>query len=110
MNKTNQMFETLCAKVDAERNVFRAMMCAMKPEELYDAWYKVNFYESYHELLTSKEMLRHPKLIKWLNKFELPIEQLYIEWCCCDAHFSGLWDDMIDWLRETYESYEDNDI
>lgn len=110
MNNTKQMIEALCTKVEAERNIFREKMCAMKPTELYDAWYRINFYESYYGLLTSDEiMLRHPELIEWLVGYETPLEQLYVHWIDCDGHFSGSWEDMIDWLLETHECCKEDD-
>ena len=102
MNKTK---ENLTLKLKAEREAFRKKMSEMTSLEVYDNWYTVHFFEAYYEFLVADFIDSHENVVAWLAFYDNPIAFLYHEWMGCDAHFSDSWDDMLEWLVETFESY-----
>jgi hypothetical protein len=90
---------TLKQKLDNEMQKFKKSYETMTPTQVYNDWYIIGFYESYYEMLTHYIQANEIQdILDWLNTYENPLGFLYSEWLSCDDAFSGLWDDMIEWL------------
>lgn len=85
---------------------FRRSFERMEPKDVYDSFYKINFYEEYYALLSSDFIDNYDLLVDWLSKHSYPLAFLYNEWLSCDGAFSGDWDDMIDFMTTVYEEEE----
>ena len=90
--------DLLAEKINREREQFKQEYMNKQPKEVYEDWYKICFYESYYEMLTSDFTNDRMDIIEWLCNFENPLGFLYEEWLVCDDAFSGSWDDMLGWL------------
>lgn len=94
MDKKTVLQENL----DREIRSFRRSFERMKPEEVYESFYKINFYEEYYALLTSDFIDNYAQLVDWLSKRSYPLAFLYDEWLRCDGAFSCDWNDMVDFM------------
>lgn len=89
--------------LDREMEEFRQGFKSMQPVDVYNSFYKINFYEEYYMLLMSDFVDEYEHLVEWLSKFENPLSFLYGEWLGCDGAFSGDWNDMINFITNVYE-------
>lgn len=94
---------TLKENLNREIKEFRQSFESMNPEDVYDSFYLINFYEEYYMLLMSDFIDDYEQIIKWLSKFQYPLEYLYGEWLRCDRAFSGDWNDMMNFITNLYE-------
>ena len=102
MDKKTVLEENL----DNEMKSFKRSFERMKPEEVYESFYKISFYEEYYALLTSDFIDNYEQLVEWLSVHSYPLAFLYDEWLSCDGAFSGDWNDMINFITNIYEEEE----
>lgn len=94
--------------LNREIREFRKNFQSMKPIDVYNSFYRINFYEEYYMLLMSDFIDEYTqifgeRIIEWLSKFENPLLFLYNEWLSCDGAFSGDWNDMVNFITNLYE-------
>lgn len=99
------MNEKTILKENLNREIreFRKSFQSMQPVDVYNSFYKINFYEEYYLLLMSDFIDEDTQLIEWLSKFANPLAFLYDEWLSCDGAFSGDWNDMVNFITNLYE-------
>jgi hypothetical protein len=97
--------ELLRQKLDREHAEFEANTLKFTPQQIYNDWYMIMFYESYYEFIAyccNADEYELNDIIEWLNTFKSPLDFLYNEWLDCDGHFSCGWDDMCQWLKDLH--------
>lgn len=99
MDKKTVLQENL----DREIKSFRRSFERMKPAEVYECFYKINFFEEYYALLISDFIDSYVQLEEWLSVHSYPLAFLYDEWLRCDGAFSGDWNDMVNFMTNLYE-------
>lgn len=104
MDNKNILKENL----NREIREFRKNFQSMKPIDVYNSFYRINFYEEYYMLLMSDfideyTQIFSERIVEWLNKFENPLLFLYNEWLSYDGAFSGDWNDMVNFITNLYE-------
>ena len=82
---------------------FRQSFKSMQPVDVYNSFYKINFYEEYYMLLVSGFIDEYAQILEWLSKFSYPLAFLYDKWLSCDDAFSGDWNDMMNFITNIYE-------
>ena len=97
--------------LNREMQDFRQSFNSMQPVDVYNSFYKINFYEEYYMLLMSDfideyTQIFSERIVEWLSKFENPLLFLYNEWLSYDGAFSGDWNDMINFITNIYEKEE----
>ena len=92
--------------LDREMEEFRQGFNSMQPVDVYNSFYKINFYEEYYMLLVSDFIDEYTQILEWLSKLSYPLAFLYSEWLGCDGAFSGDWNDMINFITNIYEKEE----
>lgn len=95
----------LFEKIDKEMELFKASYAGLEDLKIYNDWYIIGFYESYHDML-SCDFLNDKNAeeeILWLSEKEEPLAYLYNEWMDSDGEFSHNWDDMLDFIRTAYK-------
>ena len=92
--------------LDREMEEFRQGFKSMQPVDVYNSFYKINFYEEYYMLLVSDFIDEYAQILEWLSKLSYPLAFLYDEWLGCDGAFSGDWNDMINFITNIYEKEE----
>lgn len=102
MDKKTVLEENL----DREIRSFRRSFERMQPVDVYNSFYKINFYEEYYMLLVSDFIDEYTQILEWLSKLLYPLAFLYDEWLSCDGAFSGDWNDMINFITNIYEEEE----
>ena len=92
-------------KENLEREIkeFRWSFERMDQKDVYNSFYKINFYEEYYMLLVSDFIDEYTQIVEWLSKFENPLAFLYDEWLRSDGAFSGDWNDMMNFITNLYE-------
>ena len=95
--------DALLEKVCREREQLKQGYMDKQPEEIYEDWYKISFYESYYEMFMSDFIDHRIDIIEWLCGFENPLAFLYSEWLSADGPFSHNWDEMVSFIEEVYE-------
>lgn len=96
--------DILIEKVNKERDAFRQSYANKNALDVYDDWYKINFYEAYYVLFDEDYIYDHldKEIVEWLCQFDAPLDFLYDMWLNCDFEFNGDWDEMIDWIINLY--------
>ena len=89
-----------------EMQDFRQSFKSMQPVDVYNSFYKINFYEEYYMLLASNFIDEYAQILEWLSKLSYPLAFLYDEWLGCDGAFSEDWNDMINFITNIYEKEE----
>ena len=84
--------------LNREMQDFRQSFKSMQPVDVYNSFYKINFYEEYYMLLVSDFIDEYTQILEWLSKLSYPLAFLYDEWLSCDGAFSGDWNDMINFI------------
>ena len=102
MNNKTILKESLNREIQEFRKSFQSM----QPVDVYNSFYKINFYEEYYMLLSSDFIDEYTQLIEWLSKLSYPLAFLYNEWLSCDGAFSADWNDMINFITNLYEEEE----
>ena len=92
--------------LNREMQDFRQSFKSMQPVDVYNSFYKINFYEEYYMLLVSDFIDEYAQILEWLSKLSYPLAFLYDEWLSCDGAFSGDWNDMINLIINLYEEEE----
>ena len=92
--------------LNREMQDFRQSFKSMRPVDVYNSFYKINFYEEYYMLLVSDFIDEYTQILEWLSKLSYPLAFLYDEWLSCDGAFSGDWNDMINFITNIYEKEE----
>ena len=92
--------------LNREMQDFRQSFKSMQPVDVYNSFYKINFYEEYYMLLVSDFIDEYTQILEWLSKLSYPLAFLYDEWLSCDGAFSGDWNDMINFITNIYEKEE----
>lgn len=92
--------------LNREMQEFRQSFKSMQPVDVYNSFYKINFYEEYYMILSNDFIDEYTQLVEWLSKFENPLLFLYNEWLSCDEAFSGDWNDMINFMITVCEEEE----
>ena len=82
---------------------FRQSFKSMQPVDVYNSFYKINFYEEYYMLLVSGFIDEYAQILEWLSKLSYPLAFLYDKWLSCDDAFSGDWNDMMNFITNIYE-------
>lgn len=82
---------------------FRQSFKSMQPVDVYNSFYKINFYEEYYMLLVSGFIDEYAQILEWLSKLSYPLAFLYGKWLNRDGAFSGDWDDMVNFITNLYE-------
>ena len=104
-------FEKLCDKIDIEMSDFKSQYEELSPLEVYNDSYKINFFESFKNLLCNDIMNKdiNSNLMVWLSEKNNPIDFLYDAYIGSDVEISYAWDDMLDWIADVYlEEKEQN--
>ena len=86
-----------------EMQDFRQSFKSMQPVDVYNSFYKINFYEEYYMLLVSGFIDEYAQILEWLSKLSYPLAFLYDKWLSCDDAFSGDWNDMMNFITNIYE-------
>jgi len=103
------VYNKLSLKIDAEIEDFRKETESQHPKEIYEAWYRIGFYEEYYEMLAcdfTEENFSEDE-VAWLLKNDKPLGFLYGVWLDCDGAFDHSWDAMADWIHLIYSERED---
>ena len=82
---------------------FRQSFKSMQPVDVYNSFYKINFYEEYYMLLVTDFIDEYAQILEWLSKLSYPLAFLYDKWLSCDDAFSGDWNDMMNFITNIYE-------
>ena len=82
---------------------FRQSFKSMQPVDVYNSFYKINFYEEYYMLLVSGFIDEYAQILEWLSKLSYPLAFLYDKWLSCDDAFSGDWNNMMNFITNIYE-------
>ena len=87
---------------------FREETLLKSKEDIFDDWYKINFYQSFFELLNSDFIEPYVNRFPNLLKKSSPLNRLYKIWLDCDDAPSGDWDIMLDFIsvNDEEEAYE----
>ena len=85
---------------------FRQSFKSMQPVDVYNSFYKINFYEEYYMLLVTDFIDEYAQILEWLSKLSYPLAFLYDQWLSCDGAFSGDWNDMVNFITNLYEEEE----
>lgn len=107
MTKKNfaNIYVAFVEKMDKEMEAFKASYKNFDFQQVYNDWYTIGFYESYHDML-SCDFIDDKNIeeeILWLYDKETPLAYLYDKWIDSDGAFSHNWDDMLDFIRTVYE-------
>ena len=97
--------DILISKIEDELKRFKSNVTRRSPSDIYDSWYKIGFFEEFHEMLAcdySDELLSD-EIFEWLASNDDPLNYLYNIWLDCDGAFNHDWDAMIDWIETIYE-------
>lgn len=99
-------FESLCDKVMAELGDFKKNNLTKRPEDIYDNWYVIGFYEEYASLICDSDVIADDEeMVKWLLSKENILECIYDEWLYTSEYaFNHDWDDMYSFLFEMMNS------
>ena len=89
--------------LNREMQDFRQSFKSMQPVDVYNSFYKINFYEEYYMLLVSDFIDEYAQILEWLSKLSYPLAFLYDKWLSCDDAFSGDWNDMMNFITNIYE-------
>ena len=89
--------------LNREMQDFRQSFKSMQPVDVYNSFYKINFYEEYYMLLVSGFIDEYAQILEWLSKLSYPLAFLYDKWLSCDDAFSGDWNDMMNFITNIYE-------
>lgn len=96
--------ELLIEKITKEIENFRNSYKMLSVQQTYNDWYIIGFYEEYFEMLSTDFLDNRgaEKEIEWLTTLNKPLAYLYEEWMSSDGSFSHDWDDMFEFIHETY--------
>ena len=89
--------------LNREMQDFRQSFKSMRPVDVYNSFYKINFYEEYYMLLVTDFIDEYAQILEWLSKLSYPLAFLYDKWLSCDGAFSGDWNDMMNFITNIYE-------
>ena len=92
--------------LNREMQDFRQSFKSMRPVDVYNSFYKINFYEEYYMLLVTDFIDEYAQILEWLSKLSYPLAFPYNEWLSCDGAFSADWNDMINFITNLYEENE----
>lgn len=94
--------EILYDKVTAELGDFKKNNLTKRPEDIYDNWYVIGFYEEYAGLICDSDVVADDaEMVKWLLSKENILEYIHNEWLyTSECAFSHDWDDMYGFLFE----------
>lgn len=98
-------YEQLSLKIDKELETFKASCLTKEPEQIYNDWYVIGFYNAFADLLRSADLPEYScdREVEWLLSFDAPLHFLYGEWLSSDGAMSYDWNDMTDWLKNTFD-------
>ena len=82
---------------------FKEEMLLLSKEQLFDEWYKLNFYNSFYEFLGSDFVENRIAHVPTLLKKNSPLDHLYKIWLECDDAPSGDWDVMLEFVLKNCE-------
>lgn len=104
-------FEKLCDKIDIEMSDFKSQYEELSPLEVYNDSYKINFFESFKNMLCNDYIDNdvNANLIAWLSEKNNPIDFLYDAYIGSDVEMSYDWDDMLDWMAGVYLEEKEHD-
>lgn len=99
------VFEKLCDKIDVEMEDFKSHYAGLTPLAVYNDAYKINFYESFKNLLCNDyvgENEYNVDILSWLADKGSPIGFLHETYMSSDCEMSYDWDDMMEWIKDVY--------
>lgn len=101
--------DNLSKKIEAEMKAFKADILKQSPNDIYNSWYRIGFYEEFYEMLMcdyTDDRLSY-EIFDWIASHNKPLGHLYEIWLDCDGAFDHSWDAMIDWIQLIYDEREE---